>query len=102
MADRQALTPGICTAFQHTASPVLRTHSNDPMQPAGHGPDAHAVAKTLDHIGDDGILLFASDFPHWHFDGDDPWPPGLSEDLVRKIAVDNAMATYPRLKESLP
>ena len=87
--------------FVDSPGDLVRRHVRFTIQPFD-APDAHAVAKTLDHIGDDGILLFASDFPHWHFDGDDPWPPGLSEDLMRKIAVDNAMATYPRLKESLP
>ena len=47
------------------------------------------------------MLLFATDFPHWHFDGNDALPPGLSPDLIRRITVDNPLATYPRLKETL-
>jgi len=46
-------------------------------------------------------LLFATDFPHWHFDGDDALPPGMPAALIQKLAVDNPLATYPRLKETL-
>jgi predicted TIM-barrel fold metal-dependent hydrolase len=45
------------------------------------------------------MLLYASDYPHWQFDGDDALPPGLPEGLRRKILVENPLATYARLKE---
>jgi ATP-dependent exoDNAse (exonuclease V) alpha subunit len=47
----------------------------------------------------DKMFLFASDYPHWQFDGDSVLPEGFSPDLVRKIMVDNPHATYPRLKQ---
>ena len=40
----------------------------------------------------------SSSYPHW--DSDSPHealPPGLPEDLARKIFIDNARATYRRL-----
>jgi predicted TIM-barrel fold metal-dependent hydrolase len=40
------------------------------------------------------MLLFASDYPHWQFDGDEILPRGLSAELRRKIMVDNPRATY--------
>jgi predicted TIM-barrel fold metal-dependent hydrolase len=43
------------------------------------------------------MLLFATDYPHWHYDGDEVLPPGLPTALMRKILVDNPLATYPRL-----
>jgi predicted TIM-barrel fold metal-dependent hydrolase len=49
----------------------------------------------------DELLLFSTDYPHWQFDGDDVLPPGLSPDLVRKIMIDNPLATYGRLKEAV-
>jgi predicted TIM-barrel fold metal-dependent hydrolase len=55
----------------------------------------------MEHIDSDELLLFATDFPHWHFDGRDALPPGLSADVIQKLAVDNPLATYPRLKETL-
>ena len=47
------------------------------------------------------MLLFSTDFPHWHFDGTNALPPGLSEALIQKIATANPLATYPRLQETL-
>ncbi|MEY9243058.1 putative TIM-barrel fold metal-dependent hydrolase [Bradyrhizobium elkanii] len=44
------------------------------------------------------MILFSSDYPHWQFDGDEVLPQGLSQDLVRKIMIDNPHATYGRLK----
>ena len=36
---------------------------------------------------------------HWQFEGDDVLPEGLSSDLVRKIMIDNPLATYGRLQQ---
>jgi hypothetical protein len=44
-------------------------------------------------------LLFSTDYPHWHFDGDDVIPDGFSPELIRKIAIDNPYATYRRLQK---
>ena len=46
------------------------------------------------------MLLFATDYPHWQFDGDDVLPAGLPERLLHKILIDNPLATYPRLQEA--
>jgi predicted TIM-barrel fold metal-dependent hydrolase len=45
------------------------------------------------------LLLFSTDYPHWQFEGDQVLPEGLSDDLVRKIMIDNPHATYGRLKQ---
>jgi uncharacterized protein len=47
------------------------------------------------------MLLFASDYPHWQFEGNAIVPPGLSADLQHKMRVDNPLETYPRLKETV-
>jgi predicted TIM-barrel fold metal-dependent hydrolase len=60
-------------------------------------PDAATVHRLLDHLGSDEILLFSTDYPHWHFDGTDALPPGLSSDMVRKIKVENPAKTYARI-----
>jgi uncharacterized protein len=46
----------------------------------------------------DELLLFSTDYPHWQFEGNEALPDGLSSDLVRKIMIDNPLATYGRLK----
>ena len=52
-------------------------------------------------IGSEEMLLFATDYPHWQFEGAQAVPPGLPPALLRRIMVDNPLATYPRLKESV-
>ena len=47
------------------------------------------------------MLLFASDYPHWQFEGDAVLPAGLSAALLQRIRVDNPLETYPRLKETV-
>ena len=39
-----------------------------------------ALPRTLEHIGSDRMLLFSTDYPHWHFDGDDVLPDGLPDE----------------------
>jgi uncharacterized protein len=62
-------------------------------------PDAAAVERIVNQIDADHMLLFASDYPHWQFEGDAIDPPGLSPALQQKIRVDNPLATYPRLSQ---
>jgi hypothetical protein len=45
------------------------------------------------------MLLFSTDYPHWHFDGEDVLPDGLDGEAVRGLLIDNPLATYPRLRE---
>ena len=57
------------------------------------------MERAIEHLRSDDILLYASDYPHWQFDGDAVMPAGFSPALRRKIAIDNPLATYARLKE---
>ena len=80
---------------------IIRDHVRITLQPTDVPPDASALGQVIDMIGTDRFLLFSTDYPHWQFDGDEALPPGLSESLVRKVLVENPLATYPRLKESV-
>ena len=51
----------------------------------------------IEEIGGDEMLLFSTDYPHWHFEGTDAIPAGLPDSALSKLLVDNALATYPRL-----
>jgi uncharacterized protein len=64
-------------------------------------PDRDTVERIVEQIDADHMLLFASDYPHWQFEGEAVTPPGLPDALLRKIRVDNPLATYPRLKETV-
>ena len=87
--------------FTQSPADLVRKHVRMTAQPFD-APGAAEVARTIEHIGADDMLLFATDFPHHHFEGTEVLPPGLSPDLIHKMAIDNPMATYPRLKETTP
>jgi uncharacterized protein len=79
---------------------ILREHVRLTLQPLDlpkH--DAQVLARTLEHIGSDRMLLFSTDYPHWHFDGEDVLPDGLSDEAVHKLLIDNPLETFPRLRD---
>jgi hypothetical protein len=77
-----------------TPAEIFRDHFRMTIQPFDAPDSADVIARAIDHLGSDEVLLFASDYPHWQFDGDEILPPGLSAELRRKIMVDNPLATY--------
>ncbi|MBX6374132.1 MAG: amidohydrolase [Acetobacteraceae bacterium] len=78
---------------------IVRDHVRLTVQPFDAPEDPDTVRRLLDHLRSDELLLWASDWPHWQFDGDAIAPPGLPADLLPKIMVDNPLATYARLRE---
>ena len=78
---------------------TVRRHVRLTMQPFDAPPTEQQLQILLEQLGSDRMLLFASDYPHWHFDGDDALPSGLSTELIQKICIENPLETYPRLKE---
>jgi uncharacterized protein len=78
---------------------IVRDHVRLTIQPFDAPDDPGIVERMVDHLGSEDILLYASDFPHWQFDGDDALPQGLPDSFKQKILVDNPLATYPRLRE---
>jgi hypothetical protein len=78
-------------------SETLRARLRISLQPVDAPPDGAALARTLSQIGAEDMLLFSTDWPHWHGDGDAPVPAGITPALARRMALDNPAATYPRL-----
>ena len=78
---------------------IVRDHFRMTIQPFDAPDDPHEVERAIEHLRSDDILLYASDYPHWQFDGDAVVPTGFSPALRKKIAIDNPLATYPRMKE---
>jgi hypothetical protein len=60
--------------------------------------DPGAVQRVLDHLRSEDMLLWASDWPHWQFDGDEAVPPGFPASILPKLLRGNALATYDRLR----
>jgi predicted TIM-barrel fold metal-dependent hydrolase len=80
---------------------IVREHIRLTLQPIDAPDDGDTLAKVIDQIGSDEMLLFSTDYPHWQFDGDKAMPATIAEPLRSKILVENALATYPRLKEAI-
>ena len=78
---------------------IVRSNVRLSLQPTDAPPTAAGLARIMDHMQSDELLLFSTDYPHWQFDGVEAVPPGLSPALQRKIMVDNPRATYARLLE---
>jgi predicted TIM-barrel fold metal-dependent hydrolase len=76
---------------------IIREHVRLTVQPFDDPPDRQQVQTIIEEIGSDDMLLFSTDYPHWHFEATDAIPDGLPSDLVRKIMIDNPLATYSRL-----
>jgi len=83
--------------LERSPEEYVRDHVRLTIQPFDAPPSAAHVGRIMDQLQSDEVLLFATDFPHWQFDGDDMLPAGLSPALARKILVDNPLAAYPRL-----
>ena len=79
---------------------IIRDNVRMTIQPLDAPDDLAALQKTIDQIQSDDFLLYASDYPHWQFDGDAIMPPGVPSSLHRKIMIDNPRATYTRLRET--
>ncbi len=78
---------------------LIRERVRFTLQPGDAPPDAASMERVLDQIGSEDMLLFSTDWPHWQFDGDDPFPPGFSPERRRRVMVDNPLATYRSLAE---
>ena len=80
-------------------SEIIRKHVRLTIQPFDEPPEPSQLQTILEEIGSDEMLLFSTDYPHWHFEGTGAIPDGLPKELVQKILIDNPLATYPRLSK---
>lgn len=80
---------------------LVRDHIRLTMQPFDAPPDPASLARVIDQLPSEDMLLFASDFPHWQFDGEEMLPRGIPDKILPKILSQNALATYPRLAETV-
>jgi predicted TIM-barrel fold metal-dependent hydrolase len=78
---------------------IIREHVRITLQPVDEPPNREQLDRVVEQIGSDDMLLFSTDFPHWHFDGLDALPAGLPDRLKKKILLENPLATYARLCE---
>lgn len=79
---------------------LIRERLRVTLQPTDAPPTGEDMARVLEMLGSDDMLLFSTDYPHRQFDGTDAWPAGFSDTLRRRVAVENPRNAYPRLKEA--
>jgi uncharacterized protein len=76
-------------------SAYIREHVRLTIQPLDAPPTREELLASIEQLGSDDLLLFASDYPHQH--ADDPLQsllPALPETLARKIQSENARSLY--------
>jgi predicted TIM-barrel fold metal-dependent hydrolase len=78
---------------------IIRDQVRLTVQPLDAPDEDNTVERIIDHFRSDDMLLWASDWPHWQFDGDAAIPPGIPERLLPKLMRENALATYQRLSQ---
>ena len=83
-----------------TKSPIeiIRRHVRVTTQPFDGPGQGIPVGDVLAHFDAPEMLLYASDYPRWHFEGTDAFPPGFDERLRTLAAVENPRATYGRIQ----
>jgi uncharacterized protein len=76
-------------------SEVIHEHIRLTIQPVDEPPTPEHLLQIIEQIGSEELLLFSTDYPHWHFDKrEDALPTKLPSELERKILVENAQAVY--------
>jgi predicted TIM-barrel fold metal-dependent hydrolase len=76
-------------------SDYIREHVRLTLQPFDAPRDPQHLLRLIDRLGSEEMLLFASDYPHWHDDMPEPvLPEMLAAELAKKILYDNACALY--------
>ena len=79
-------------------SEIVRDNIRLTVQPFDAPDGAARLERIVEQLGSDRMLLFSSDFPHWHYEGTDALPVAPSSPLAQRILFDNPVETYPRLK----
>jgi uncharacterized protein len=76
-------------------SDYIREHIRMTLQPMDAPENENYLLQVMGQLDSEEMLLFSTDYPHWHFDApEDAMPKGLSESLRNKILYENAKAFY--------
>src|SRR5207253_5694467 len=79
-------------------SEYIREHFRVSVQPLDAPADPAQLVKSIEFLGSDDMLMFATDYPHRHAHAvEEVLLPLLPEGLQRKIASENARSLYKKL-----
>jgi len=82
-------------------SEILVAHVSFISQAKEEPSDKEHPVKLRDNISAVRALMFSSDYPHWDNDGPTAVFRNLPEELKARIFRENALETFPRLREAL-
>lgn len=80
-------------------SEYIRQFVRFTTQPVDAPPNPKHLQQIVDQLGSDELLLYATDYPHWHADEEEPveqagLPVALSPERTARILSENARAWY--------
>lgn len=76
-------------------SEMIREHIRLTVQPLDEPEQPEHLLQVIQQLDSEDMLLFSSDYPHWHFDKrEDALPVTLPDRLERKILFENACSLY--------
>ncbi|MEM7336706.1 MAG: amidohydrolase family protein [Chloroflexota bacterium] len=74
-------------------SDLIRKHMRFTLQPTDAPPEPDLLNQTIEHLESDDLLMYSSDYPHWH-DSAEKLLETLSIEQKNKILFENAQAFY--------
>lgn len=76
-------------------SAYIHEHIRLTLQPLDAPPEPAQFLQIIDQLDSDELLMFSTDYPHWHFDTpEEALPVKLGEPLLSKILSANARTWY--------
>ncbi len=76
-------------------SAYVRNHIRMTVQPVNAPPQPQQLLDIIEQIESDEMLMFSTDYPHWHFDhNEEAWPVALPAASMEKLMAGNARAFY--------
>ena len=76
-------------------SEYIREHIRLSLQPVDSPMESNQLTQIVGQLDSDEILMFSTDYPHWHFDQlESAFPVEIPESLSLKILGENAYTFY--------
>lgn len=76
-------------------SNYMREHLRLTVQPWDAPPNPDHLLQIIDQLDTEDLLMFSTDYPHWHFDTpEEAFPISLPETVTQKILSENARSFY--------